>query len=168
MLSPLNTAFLKISRRAETYDRAQLVATFVDIGALFTLLSNIDHQVLYGRRGTGKTHALYYLADAVEARGDLSAQLDLRTIGSSGGIYSDPTIALSERATRLLVDTLSAVHEQILAAAIERAEEVDLAVVGPVLDQFADAISEVSVLDQLNSNPKRHRAGLIRTSKLRA
>lgn len=83
MLSPLNTAFLKISRRAETYDRAQLVATFVDIGALFTLLSNRDHQVLYGRRGTGKTHALYYLADSVEAKGDLSVQLpgnDYRSI----------------------------------------------------------------------------------------
>ena len=145
MLSAMNKAFLGISRRAETYDRAHLVATFVDVGALFTLLSNRDHQVLYGRRGTGKTHALHYLADSVEGDGDLSVQLDLRTIGSSGGIYSDPSLTLSERATRLLVDTLSAVHEQVLTAVLERSEELDLSAMGPTLDRFADAVSEVSV-----------------------
>ena len=146
MLSPLNQAFLRISKRAETYDRAHLVATFVDVGALFTLLSNPEHQVLYGRRGTGKTHAMAYLSDAVEAEGDISVEIDLRAVGSSGGIYTDQNIPLAERATRLLVDTLSRLHDELLEAVIDRAEALNLATAGPALDRLADAISEVEVV----------------------
>ena len=54
----INTAILKLKKRAEKYSMDQLVDTFVDIGSLFTLLLNTDHQILYGRRGTGKTHVL--------------------------------------------------------------------------------------------------------------
>lgn len=146
MLSPLNQAFLKISKRAETYDRAHLVATFVDVGALFTLLSNPEHQVLYGRRGTGKTHALAYLSDAIETEGDIALEVDLRAVGSSGGIYTDQNIPLAERATRLLVDTLSRVHDDLLEHVLDRAEELNLATAGPALDRLAEAISEVEVV----------------------
>ena len=38
-----------------------LVETFVDAGTLFASLASPDHQILSGRRGTGKTHALSYL-----------------------------------------------------------------------------------------------------------
>lgn len=104
MTSPLNEALLKLKLRAERYDRSHIVQTFVDVGPLFTLLQTEDHQILYGRRGTGKTHALEYLANAVEGRGDIAVSIDMRTIGSSGGLYSDPNVSLAERATRLLVD----------------------------------------------------------------
>ena len=53
----INKSLLGIVKRAEKQSIEQLVATFVDIGPLFKILSNIDHQILYGRRGTGKTHA---------------------------------------------------------------------------------------------------------------
>jgi Cdc6-like AAA superfamily ATPase len=57
----INTAFMKLAKRAESKDRAKLVETFVDAEPLLTLLSTTDHQIIYGRRGTGKTHALLYL-----------------------------------------------------------------------------------------------------------
>lgn len=146
-----NSAILKLSKRAETYDRAHLVSTFVDVGPFFTLLSNIEHQILYGRRGTGKTHALSYLSSVVDNNGDISIFIDMRTIGSSGGIYSDPSIPLSERATRLLVDTLAIIHDRLLSIVIEREQEFNLAVIGPILDRFADAITEVKVVGTIQT-----------------
>ena len=73
----LNNALLRLSKRAESADRSKLVETFVDTGALSTLLEGHDHQIIYGRRGTGKTHALLYLADRVHQKGDLAAYIDM-------------------------------------------------------------------------------------------
>jgi hypothetical protein len=104
----MNLASLKLQRRAEQGDPDVLVQTFVDVGSLFSLLSTQDHQILYGRRGTGKTHALHYLRARVEENGDVPAYIDLRSIGSAGGIYGDPSVPLTERGTRLLSDVLAA------------------------------------------------------------
>lgn len=137
---------LRLAKRAEATGRQELIQTFVDVGPLFTLLSSHDHQILYGRRGTGKTHALAYLASTREEAGDLVAYVDLRNIGSSGGIYADSTRTMSERATCLLVDTLSAIHECLYERVVETAGMFDLAVVGPALDAIADAITQVRVV----------------------
>lgn len=145
MTASYNRAFLKLIKRAEMTDKAHLVSTFVDAGPLFSLLSNIEHQILYGRRGTGKTHALYYLSNFVETNGDISVFIDMRTVGSSGGIYSDPSLPLSERATRLLVDTLSVIHDALLSTVLSR-DDFNLAVLGPILDNFAEAITQVKVI----------------------
>src|SRR5688572_19551026 len=106
MNKEINLAFMKLSKRAEGVERATLVETFVDVGPLFTLLSSRDHQVFYGRRGTGKTHALVFLANTLSEAGDLPIYIDMRTIGSTGGLYADQQVPLQERATRLLMDTL--------------------------------------------------------------
>jgi hypothetical protein len=105
-----NNALMRLSKRAESQDKSKLVQTFVDVGTLFTLLSRLDHQIIYGRRGTGKTHAITYLAEKRRETGDCVVYLDLRTVGSTGGIFGDTLIPLSERATRLLADTLPAFH----------------------------------------------------------
>ena len=143
MTSVINASFLKFTRRAEVVDRSHLVETFVDAGPLMTLLQSRDHQVVYGRRGTGKTHALSYLAEERRQQGEVTAYIDLRTIGSSGGIYSDPNLPLSERATRLALDTLAAIHDKLVDHVLT--EELNLAQLGPLLDEFADAVTEVSV-----------------------
>ena len=80
--TPVNYAFMRLVRRADGAEPAMLAQTFVDAGPLFTLLRSHDHQVLYGRRGTGKTHALVYLAQEV-GRTDISIYVDLRTVGSN-------------------------------------------------------------------------------------
>lgn len=145
-MSDFNKAFLRLSRRAESANRATLVDTFVDVGALFSLLSSRDHQAIYGRRGTGKTHALLYLAGSVARAGDIPIYVDLRTVGSTGGLYADESVPLPERGTRLLMDTLAAVHEALLSYVIEAdAPELNLASIGPALDALGTAITEVSL-----------------------
>lgn len=69
----INNSFMRLPKRAEMSDRAKLVATFVDVGPLFTLLSSRDHQLIYGRRGTGKTHAMSYLAETVTRQGNVDS-----------------------------------------------------------------------------------------------
>ena len=146
MNKEVNTAILKLRKRAEKYSKEQLVSTFVDVGPLFTLLTNPDHQILYGRRGTGKTHVLSYLSSQKKEEGHCSINIDLRTIGSTGGLYSDGSIDIAERATRLLVDTLSAIHDQILDFVIYNDSKIDLSEIGPILDNLGTAITEVQIL----------------------
>ena len=141
----INTAFMKLAKRAESKDRAKLVETFVDAEPLLTLLSTTDHQIIYGRRGTGKTHALLYLHETVRGLGDISVYIDMRTVGSTGGIYADVNIPLAERATRLLADTLAGIHDSVMELAVE-SNNVDLAALSPILDQLADGIAEVVVV----------------------
>jgi len=140
---------MKLSRRAEASARETLIQTFVDVGPLFTLLSSHDHQILYGRRGTGKTHALTYLANSRESMGDAVAFVDLRNIGSSGGIYADPNRTIQERATCLLVDTLSAIHESLLSFLVDSSPVPDLSITGPILDELAQAITAVRVVGSI-------------------
>src|SRR5947209_2530600 len=128
---------MRIPRRAESTDRALIAQTYVSAGSLSAILNSTDHQILYGRRGTGKTHALLYLSDLVEQLGDLAIYVDLRTIGSTGGIYADDTMPPAERGTHLLVDTIEAIHEQLLAIIIER--DITHAGLLPALDAVADA-----------------------------
>lgn len=137
----MNSAFLRLGRRADQSDPVKLVETFVDVGPLFTMLSSHDHQIVYGRRGTGKTHALWYLADEVQKRGDLSIFIDMRTIGSTGGVYGDPNLPLRERGTRLLLDTIKVIQDAFATRALELHDDVgDFTQALRLVDDFADEI----------------------------
>lgn len=146
MTTPTNVALMKLHRRAESGDAETLVETFVDVGPLFTLLNSHDHQVMYGRRGTGKTHALTYLQARVVVNGDFATLIDLRTVGSTGGLYGDDTIPLAQRGTRLLVDVLSQLHDSLIDYVLERADALDLSQAMSLLDRFGDAITDVQVV----------------------
>jgi Cdc6-like AAA superfamily ATPase len=149
----INAAFLGVQRRAEAVDRQTLVQTFVDIGALFAVLSSHDHQIVYGRRGTGKTHALLYLAEQAKKIGAIPVYVDLRYIGSSGGLYANTTIPIPQRATRLLLDVLGSIHEFLFAYAVDAA--MDLAAVGPALDGLASSVTEVEVVGDIQVESKQ-------------
>ena len=56
----INDAILQIVKRADKCDKNTLVETFVNLGSLLPLLKGCDNHILYGRRGTGKTHILSY------------------------------------------------------------------------------------------------------------
>ncbi|RLL43909.1 hypothetical protein D8M04_13475 [Oceanobacillus piezotolerans] len=136
---------LKLVKRAEKYSKDHLVNTFVDTGALATLLTTIDNQILYGRRGTGKTHALAYLSNVADGQGDYVVDIDMSNIGSTGGIYGSFDIPVTERATRLLVDTLIQIHENLLNKVMDDVnKELDPNLL-PLLDELADALSQVYV-----------------------
>jgi hypothetical protein len=142
----INAAFLGVQRRAESVDRSTLVQTFVDIGALFAVLSSHDHQIVYGRRGTGKTHALLYVAEKAKQEDVIPVYVDLRSIGSSGGLYADASIPIPQRATRLLLDVLGSIHEGLLQHVVNAA--TDLATIGPALDDLASSATEVAVVGE--------------------
>ncbi len=74
MVSVINDAFLKFEKRAEGADLDKLTETFVDVGPLFTLLGLPEHQIVYGRRGTGKVIAHRPFHD-VQLRRELSASV---------------------------------------------------------------------------------------------
>jgi hypothetical protein len=152
----INVAFLAISRRAESVDRETLVQTFVDIGPLIAVLSSRDHQIVYGRRGTGKTHALLYVAEVSKKEGTIPIYVDLRYIGSSGGLYADLNVPLPQRATRLLMDVLGTIHENLFSYAIEN--NLDLSAVGPALDLLANAATEIEVVGEMQRESRHQRA----------
>ncbi|WP_434361050.1 hypothetical protein NF212_21850 [Parasalinivibrio latis] len=142
----LNKALLKLSKRAEKYTSQQLVESFVDVGPLFTLLSNSDNQVIFGRRGTGKTHVLSYLTNHLIDKSITTVQIDMRTIGSTGGIYSDTQLPVSERATRLLSDTLCAIHDGILGQVLEDDKNLyDLSSLATNLDSIAEQSTSIVI-----------------------
>ena len=117
-IKTIQAAFIQFDRRAEKLSQDLLAKTFVDAEPLFIQLSSRNHQVLYGRRGTGKTHALKFLGDSISANGDAAIYIDLRTIGSNGSIYSDAQRSLPERATRLLTDVLEALEMELTRIAL--------------------------------------------------
>src|SRR5712671_8240307 len=79
---PINTLLQMISRRAERLDAHQQAETFVSLGGIEHTLLNHDNRVIFGRRGTGKTHVMSFVADAAK-KGEMALLLDLRTIGSN-------------------------------------------------------------------------------------
>lgn len=94
-LKSLHKALLNFNKRAERANTEILVRNFVDSETLFDLLSTPNNHVVYGRRGTGKTHALKYLAEYVQRAGDHAIYLDLRSIGSNDLSSAISTIRIS-------------------------------------------------------------------------
>lgn len=153
-LQQILEAYLRIQRRSEKAPPDVLRKTFVDVGPLIPLLSITDNQAMFGRRGTGKTHVLQYLASKRQEDGDLAVYIDLSNLGSSGSVYADARRTIPERATRLLVDALSAMHDGLLDAVLQNSERYDLSVFGPLLDQFARAATRVEVIGDTEQESK--------------
>ncbi len=138
----INRLVMRLAVRAETLPESIAHASFVSIRDVTDGLLRLDHQVIYGRRGTGKTHAFRNLESVVDKQNDLPIYIDLRTVGSSGGLYGDTTLSRTIRGTQLLIDVLDAVHSRMLAAAIEDERFEGLL---PHLDAIAEAASRVRV-----------------------
>src|SRR5256885_13660055 len=138
----LNTLISRVARRAERTEPEILAKTFVEIEQVTSGLRVIDHKILYGRRGPGKTHAFNYLAVELAEQGDLPIYVDLRVIGSSGGIYSDSAQPIAVRGTRLLVDVIESLYDSLLDHAVE---EDAFAGLLEHLDGIAAAATEVHV-----------------------
>jgi FHA domain len=153
-----NRDVMRLKRRAEGADPAQLAGTFVDVGTLLTRVSSSDHQIIYGRRGTGKTHALLYLDSAVRERGEVAIYVDLQTLGSTGGIYADSDVPVAEAGTRLLVDALTQIHDGLVDRMLFEAERREVTPSLRLLDRLADEITEVSVTGEEERRVKTARA----------
>ena len=141
----LKRAIYGLHRRSERSDKDKLIDTFVDIGNIFDVLSSNDHQVIFGRRGTGKTHILYYLLHYIYNANDIGIYVDLTNLGSSNSVYSDASLPISERGTRLLVDTLAEIYNGLLDY-ITGNNNLDLnSLDWRLFDRFADSFTHVKV-----------------------
>ncbi len=94
-------AVSRILQRSEKQaEIAKLLDTFVDIGILPQLL-NDNSQILYGRRGTGKTHVFKVLCSrlASEER-KVAVYIDARTLGSTVQ-FADADLPMGRRCLAL-------------------------------------------------------------------
>lgn len=164
-VTALNTAIVRLLKRAEEEDPATLAETFVDVNALFARLSSRDSQVMFGRRGTGKTHALMYLNESLRSDGQTVVYLDLRLLGSSGGIYSDRDVEVSEAGTRLLVDVLQSTYDALVDQAFEEraTRESSSDRLLSHLDTLSEAITNVEVVGEVED---RTAAGVSNSSQI--
>jgi len=138
----INRMLTHVAQRAEKLPEHIAHATFVSNSELTDSLSSINNQVVYGRRGSGKTHAFRNLAASVTEVGDLPIYVDLRIIGSNGGLYGDTSLSRPARGTQLLIDVLAEIHTQMCnAALLDNRFEALL----PYLDAIAEAMTEVKV-----------------------
>ncbi|HUD29646.1 MAG TPA: hypothetical protein VMQ93_12290 [Novosphingobium sp.] len=150
-LTAAHTTLIGFTKRAEKATDDSLVATFVDSAPLFTLLSTENNQVIYGRRGTGKTHALKVLAEHVERNEEeVALFIDMRTVGSNGSIYSDQSRSMAERASTLLTDVLTGLLNEFYSISIGTIEShPNPEEVTQRLDALQSAISTVKITGEV-------------------
>jgi hypothetical protein len=148
----LNSALMSIPSRSEKNEQSVLVDTFVEAGTLFKRLSTVDNQIIYGRRGTGKTHTLQYLASERIKAGEVTAYADLNALGSAASVYSDATLSIPIRATTLLRDLLVAIHEEFRRAIAHEPERLELQNCSPWLTELLDQINTVQVVGETEIN----------------
>lgn len=154
----MNLALNQIPKRAEKQEGPQLHETFVDSGVA-DVLNSVDHQLLYGRRGTGKTHALSYLGSEVAVRGDIALYTDLRTIGSPDGVLAADEAGPADRAARLLVDLLGQLHDSLLNAVLDNETLVEDGNFIKKADELLAAITSIRVSGEVERSVEaEHRA----------
>lgn len=106
-------AVSSISQRAERQrDMNKLVSSYVEVGILPQLMNN-NNQILFGRRGTGKTHILKYFENQIKNDKNTIIYIDCRVLGSSPQ-FSDTQLSLSHRCSSLFKDILDEIYDGLL------------------------------------------------------
>lgn len=149
-VSAVHKVLLNFEKRAENKTDEVISTTFVDAEPLLDILQAPLSQVIFGRRGTGKTHALKYCLSAARDAGHPALYLDIRSIGSNGSYYSDSSAPEVERGLALVNDILKALLDELYVFAIARIEEgYDSTQVTLRLDDMAKAIGNVRLIGTL-------------------
>ncbi len=145
----IQKAMIGVTTRAERAEDSVLQQTFVDAAPLFDMLSTKNNQVIFGRRGTGKTHALKFLAANIREKGDIPVYIDLRSVGSNGSIYADGRLSLPERATTLINDVFSAIHDSLVDIVLSALDHVsNPGKLSDAFSAFADQITSLRVVGE--------------------
>ena len=134
-------AVSRILQRSERQEDAEkLLHTYVDVGIL-PQLTNDNHQVIYGRRGTGKTHVLKVLEKQLGGiPTNTIVYIDARTLGSSAQ-YLDQAVPIHLRCMSLFRDIVNSVQAQLLEHLVAHpSEKHELAF--EALSQLGDAVME--------------------------
>lgn len=139
----LSAASRIVARSERQTDIAVLEQTFVDLGVLVQL-DNSNSQVLYGRRGTGKSHAFRVLGSMFESRDDYShIYIDLRAIGSAHSV-ADTSKPRSLRAVTAFRDICAEIQNRLLEIATDPYKDVNEAAF-PAISALGDAITRMNI-----------------------
>lgn len=147
----IREAILQIQLRADKWDDDSLVKSFVNVGPLIPLLSGENNQIIFGRRGTGKTHVLRYFKSLKEEQNDCCIYIDLRKVGSSNCVYADQTLPIQQRALRFFIDIIKVITEDITAYIIssEQRKESYLSEVIPLLSQLNTTWTKSAIMGEV-------------------
>ena len=147
LLERIHNSFLDLPRRAERIDDEALSAAFVDTPPLLRRATSSESQIVFGRRGTGKTHVLKHAGRQPSKAGHVSAYLDLRLIGSNQSIYGDTTLDVTERATRLVIDVLTALGQTLHSIGVQMFDEEGLVQqILPHLEDVSSVLGDIRVV----------------------
>lgn len=135
-----------IEPRAERADSAEVVQTYVENRQLQAALTSTNNQVIYGRRGTGKTHALRYLAETLRGSEQLATYISMDRLGSTQGIYADERLPAHQRGVRLLIDMINELTNQFYEWAFEASNEQAFS----LCDQLTSRVNEIRVEGDVN------------------
>ena len=138
----LMKAVASIKQRSEKQPNIdKLVESFVDVGIL-PQLNNANSQILFGRRGTGKTHVLSVLGE--ELRENLNhtvVYIDARTLGSTSQ-FTDEGVSLKTRCVSLFRDVLGQIYNGLLEHIIEHPTTLATQALKE-LDELGSLVTEV-------------------------
>lgn len=137
----LRQAAEALPQRAEKLDPEVLQATFNDVGGIGDTVLNVDNKIIYGRRGSGKTHALLYQKQRIIAQGDLAVFIDLRKIGSNVSLYRSDQNS-DYRVRKFAFEFFQDLHNEILNELKGRNEP-------PFLADYAQRLNDL--IDEINS-----------------
>lgn len=149
----IQDAILQIQFRADKWDDDSLVKSFVKVGPIIPLLDSENNQIIFGRRGTGKTHVLRYFKNLKDGQNDCCAFIDLRKIGSSNSIYADPSLPMEQRALRFFIDIIKVISDNITSFIVKSDEhkELYLSEVFPLLEQLNQTWTQSAIMGEVVS-----------------
>ncbi|MGJ1215348.1 ORC-CDC6 family AAA ATPase [Sphingobacterium multivorum] len=108
----ISKAISGISQRAERIlDDNKVIKTYVEVGIL-PQISNPNNQIIYGRRGTGKTHLFRYLENEIKTE-SITVYVDCRTLGSASD-YNDQNLPMNKRCISLFKDVIDELYDKAL------------------------------------------------------
>lgn len=110
----ISKAISSISQRAERIlDDNKVIKTYVEVGIL-PQITNGNNQIIYGRRGTGKTHLFRYLENELKKnKNSIVIYIDSRTLGSAAD-YNNNNIPLNKRCISLFKDIIDELYDKAL------------------------------------------------------
>jgi len=107
-----------VARSERQPELSVLRQTYVETGVL-PQVKNFTNQILYGRRGTGKTHVLQVLGAEMESETGIEVvYLDVRLLGSAH-LFMDTTRHPAERCVAVFKDLLSIIQGRLLDIATD-------------------------------------------------
>jgi hypothetical protein len=132
-----------VSRSERQPDISILERTYVDSGVL-PQLENPNSQILFGRRGTGKSHVLRVLGAAADKQDSCShVYVDLRLLGSAG-MLTDGGHDPATRCVALFKDLLALISNHLLDLATDPARQAPGSAL-EAADAFGKCITELTI-----------------------